>query len=242
MWTRPIFNIKVKSYKHETAHLEFKRDQGAVEKVQSDMTYKGYENRRLVTEVCLTCWYGQFWIKAPHAAMFILFGGLVFSSLMSSSRYLNIALLQGAKRKGFWFTEFMNCVLWTTTECLQSEELNDVSSASTGFCNGYTLCRSSLNENTDPIRFSSVEKCSGTPACLDCLLQPKLLTLSVQWTDFFFFICPFSSVFHSKWNCHPQLSDHRHLNLLSDTSLLSSLGVGPVGRTASKNGPKSTYT
>lgn len=173
--------------------------------------------------------------------MFILFGGVWFFHHSCPQAGISTLLCLLAKRKRFWFTEFMNCVLWTTTECLQSEELNDVSSASTGFCNGYTLCRSSLNENTDPISFSSVEKCSGTPACLDCLLQPKLLTLSVQWTDFFFF-CPFSSVFHSKWNCHPQLSDHRHLNLLSDTSLLSSLGVGPVGRTASSNGPKSTYT
>lgn len=57
-----------------TVHFEFKRDQGAVEKVQSDMTYKGYENRLLVIEVCLTCWYRQFWIKAvPNTPQHVYF-------------------------------------------------------------------------------------------------------------------------------------------------------------------------
>lgn len=88
-----------------TGHFELKRDQGAVEKVQSDMTYKGYENRRLVIEVCLTCWYRQFWIKAaPNTppCLFYLgfqFTGLVFSSFLSWSRYLNMALLQGKRNQ-----------------------------------------------------------------------------------------------------------------------------------------------
>lgn len=57
-----------------TVHFKLKQDQGAGEKVQSDMTYKGCENRRLVIEVCLSCWCRQVWIKAlPNTPQYVYF-------------------------------------------------------------------------------------------------------------------------------------------------------------------------